>query len=79
VTHGRDTDEPIGDQVPVADAVDQRRAVDENRELSEDVQPTELDEIAAEEQVPEDANPADWQDQLTSAETGVDEWDADAE
>jgi hypothetical protein len=75
VTHGRETDEPIGDQVPVADAVDQRRAVDESPELSEDFQPTEASEIAAEE-APDDANPADWQEQLTSAET-PDDWDID--
>jgi hypothetical protein len=77
VTHGRDSDEPIDDQVPVADAVDQRRPVGESEELSEDFQPTEASEIAAEGEAPEDANPADWQDQLTSADIGVDEWDAD--
>jgi hypothetical protein len=76
VTHGRDTDEPIGDQVPVADAVEQRLPVGEPRELSEDFQPTETSEIAAQAAPPDEANPADWQEQLTSAETDAD-WDAD--
>jgi hypothetical protein len=79
VTHGRDTDEPIEDaEVPVADAVDQRLTVDESRELSEDFQPTETSEIAAQSEPPDDANPADWQEQLTSAETDTD-WEGDVE
>ena len=75
--HGRESDEPIGDQVPIADAVDQRLAVDETRELSENFEPTEVSEIAAEGTPPEDANPADWQEQLTSADTGAGDWDSD--
>lgn len=81
VTSGRDSDEPIGDQVPVADAVEQRRPVGEPQELSEDFQPTEVSEIADEAEAPEDANPADWQEQITSAGTdgGFDDWDAEAD
>ena len=79
MTHGRDADEPIADpEVPLADAVEQRLPVDESRELSEDFQPTETSEIAAESQPPDDANPADWQEQLTSAETELD-WEPDVE
>jgi hypothetical protein len=70
-------DEPLGDpEVPIADAVDQRRSVGEQRELSEDFQPTETSEIAAAAAPPDEANPADWQEQLTSAET---DWDDDVE
>jgi hypothetical protein len=77
VTYGRDADEPIGEDVPVADAVEQRRTVGETPELSEDLQPTELDQIAAEKKAPEDVDPADWQEQWTSADTGADDWDRD--
>jgi hypothetical protein len=79
VTSGRNAEEPIDDQVPVADAVEQRHPVGETRELSEDFQPTEASQLAAEAQAPDDANPADWQEQLTSAETDADfdEWDPD--
>jgi hypothetical protein len=76
VTYGRDIDEPIGDQVPVEDAVQQRLPVSETRELSEDFQPTELDEIAVQDEAPDDANLADWQEQRTSADI-PDEWDGD--
>ncbi|MBV8929806.1 MAG: hypothetical protein JO152_11845 [Mycobacteriaceae bacterium] len=75
MTQGRDADEPIEDQVPVPDAVEQRLPVGESRELSEDFQPTETSEIAAKGEPPADANPADWQEQLTSADTDMD-WDA---
>ena len=77
MTHGG-ADEPFDDQVPVPDAVEQRLPVGEPRELSEDFQPTETSEIAAHAEPPVDANPADWQEQLTSAESDMD-WDADAE
>ena len=36
-----------------------------------------MSEIAAEGTPPEDANPADWQEQLTSADTGAGDWDSD--
>ncbi|HZA12031.1 hypothetical protein [Mycobacterium sp.] len=78
MTSGRETDEPIDDQVPVADAVEQRRPVGETQELSEDFQPTEVSELAAGAEAPDEANPADWQEQLTSAETDMD-WDADVD
>jgi len=68
-------DEPIDDQVPVADAVEQRHQVGEEPPLSEHVEPTEVNEIAARD-LPEDADPADWQDQQTIATTD-DEWDSD--
>ena len=77
VTSGRDSEEPIGEEVPVADAVEQRLSVGETPELSEHFQPTELDEIAAEAKAPEDVNPADWQEQWTSADNRSDEWDGD--
>ena len=79
VTHGRESEEPIDDQVPVPDAVEQRLTVGETPELSEDFEPTEASEIAAEGAAPMDANPADWQEQLTSADTGDEDWDADIE
>jgi hypothetical protein len=75
VTLGPDSDEPIGEEVPVADAVQQRLPVGESRELSEDFAPTEASEIAAEAPPPSEVDPADWQEQLTSAETGDDDWD----
>jgi hypothetical protein len=68
-------DEPIDDQVPVADAVEQRQEVGETPPLSEDFEPTELNEIAAQ-TAPEDADPADWQDQRTTA-ADADVWDSD--
>ncbi len=77
MTFGPDSDEPIGEEVPIADAVEQRMPVGETRELSEDFQPTEASEIAAEAPVPADVDPADWQEQLTSADSGDDDWDAD--
>ena len=73
VTSALTPDEPIGDQVPIADAVDQRRQVSETRGLSEDFEPTEVNEFAAA-GAPEEANPADWQEQLTTA-AGADDWD----
>ena len=73
MTHSPDSDEPIGEEVPIPDAVDQRLAVGETPELSENFQPTEASAIAAETPAPTDVNPADWQEQLTSADTGEDE------
>lgn len=70
-------DEPIDDQVPVADAVEQRLEVGETPPLSEDFEPTEVNEIAAE-TAPEDANPADWQDQRTTA-ASADDWESDTD
>ncbi|HEY7051508.1 MAG TPA: hypothetical protein VH496_05145 [Mycobacterium sp.] len=67
--------DPIDDQVPVNDAVDQRREVGRTPPLAEDFEPTEVNEIAGE-VAPEDVDPADWQDQLTSA-ADSDDWDAD--
>lgn len=68
-------DEPIDEDVPIADAVEQRVEVGETPTLSENVEPTEVNEIAAQ-GLPEDADPADWQDQHTAA--GVaDEWDSE--
>jgi hypothetical protein len=69
-------DEPIDDQVPVPDAVEQRLEVGETPRLSEDFEPTEVNEIAAQTAPPEDADPADWQEQRTSA-PDADEWDPD--
>jgi hypothetical protein len=66
VSHGLTPDEPIDDQVPVADAVEQRLPVAETTELSEGFQPTEVSEIA-DEDAPTEVDPADWQEQLTSA------------
>ena len=68
-------DEPIDDQVPVADAVEQRLEVGEEPRLSEHLEPTEVNEIAAQ-GLPDDANPADWQEQQTVAGTD-DDWDSD--
>lgn len=68
------SDEPIDDQVPVPDAVDQRREVGETPPLAEHFVPTEVNEIAAE-GTPPDADPADWQDQHTTAPD--DDWDID--
>ncbi len=73
MTSASTPDEPIDDQVPIADAVEQRRPVSETRGLSEDFEPTEVTELAGSE-APVDANPADWQEQLTSA---ADDWDPD--
>jgi len=75
VTLGPDSDEPIGEEVPIADAVEQRLPVGETRELSEDFQPTEASQIAAGNPAPTDVDPADWQEQLTSADTGDEDWD----
>lgn len=79
VTTGRDSGEPIDDEVPIADAVEQRLPVEETPELSEDFQPTEVSAIVAEAQPPEDANPADWQEQVTSAGTDIVDWDSGVE
>ncbi len=68
-------DEPIDPEVPVADAVDQRLEVGRQPSMSEDFEPTEASEIAAS-PAPEDANPADWQEQRTDADD-ADEWDSD--
>ena len=64
-------DEPIDEEVPVADAVEQRLEVGQTPHLSENVEPTEVNEIFTE-AAPEDANPADWQEQRTTADD--DEW-----
>lgn len=69
-------DEPIDEEVPVADAAEQRLEVGESAPLSENVEPTEVNEIATE-PAPEDANPADWQEQRTTATD--DEWDSGAD
>ena len=63
-------DEPIDEEVPVADAVEQRLEVGQTPHLSENVEPTEVNEIFTE-AAPVDANPADWQEQQTTAD---DEW-----
>ena len=63
-------DEPIDEEVPVADAVEQRLEVGQTPHLSENVEPTEVNEIFAD-AAPEDADPADWQEQRTTAD---DEW-----
>jgi hypothetical protein len=68
-------DEPIDDHVPVADAVEQRLEVGETPPLSEHFAPTEVNEIA-DQSAPEDADPADWQDQRTTA-ADADMWDSD--
>ncbi|MGE5696887.1 MAG: hypothetical protein ACM4D3_17165 [Candidatus Sericytochromatia bacterium] len=68
-------DEPIDADVPIADAVDQRHEVDETPSLSENFEPTAVHDIAAE-PAPEDANPADWQEQRTGAADG---WDPDVD
>ena len=78
MTYGGQSDEPIGEEVPLADAVEQRLPVGETPELSEDLQPTELDRIATQESAPQDVNPADWQDQRTSAGIAAEEeWDGE--
>jgi hypothetical protein len=68
VTPSHETDPgggPIGDaEVPVADAIEQRRTVGEP-----------VEEIGAQGAPPDEANPADWQEQLTIADTDPD-WDA---
>jgi hypothetical protein len=71
----RTPDEPIDEDVPLADAVEQRLEVDETPSLSENFEPTAVSEIAAE-AMPEDANPADWQEQRTAASDG---WDPDVD
>jgi len=45
--------------------------------LSEDFQPTEASAIAADTPAPTDVDPADWQEQLTSADYGDEDWDDD--
>ena len=72
VTLGPDSDEPVGEEVPIADAVEQRLPVGETRELSEVFQPTEASAIASEAPAPADVHPGDWQERLTSADTGED-------
>jgi len=67
-------DEPIDAEVPTADAVEQRAEVGETPRLSERLEPTEVNEIA-EQGPPQDADPADWQEQHTTAAT-ADEWDS---
>ncbi|MBV9514838.1 MAG: hypothetical protein JO280_12480 [Mycobacteriaceae bacterium] len=68
------SDEPIDGEVPVADAVEQRLEVGHNSPLSENFEPTEVNEIGAE-SAPPDADPADWQEQRTTANET--EWDPD--
>lgn len=77
MTYGRETEEPFDDQVPIPDAVEQRQVVGEPGDLSEDFEPTEASRIAAEEIAPVDVDPADWQDQQTSAETATEDWQGD--
>jgi hypothetical protein len=67
-------DEPIDGEVPVADAFEQRLEVGETPPLSENFEPTEVNEMARE-GAPEDADPADWQEQRTTADTHA--WDSD--
>ena len=69
-------DDPIDEETPVADAVEQRLEVGRTPSLSEDFEPTEVSEIAS--IPPEDANPADWQEQHTTADD-ADEWDVDVD
>jgi len=71
VTSQLTPDEPIDEEVPVADAVEQRLEVGQTPNLSENVEPTEVNEIATE-TVPEDADLADWQEQHTTA--ADDDW-----
>lgn len=66
-------DDPIDEEVPVADAVEQRLEVGDAPSLAEDFEPTEVSEIATE-SAPVDADPADWQEQQTTAPT---DWDPD--
>ncbi len=73
--HPRESDAPIDDQVPIPDAIEQRLPVGPTPELSEDFQPTEVSEIGG--HAPDEANPADWQEQLTSADAGDEQWDPD--
>jgi hypothetical protein len=68
-------DEPIDADVPLADAVEQQQEVDETPSLSENFEPTTVNEIATE-AAPDDANPADWQEQRTGAADG---WDPDVD
>jgi hypothetical protein len=68
-------DEPIDEDVPIADAVEQRVEVGETPSLSENLEPTEVNEIAAQ-GLPEDVDPADWQEQHTTA-TADGEWDSE--
>ncbi|MFZ0832822.1 MAG: hypothetical protein WAM92_07015 [Mycobacterium sp.] len=68
-------DDPIDEEIPVADAVEQRLEVGRTSSLSEDFEPTEVSEIASA-IPPEDANPADWQEQHTTADD-AEVWDED--
>ena len=68
-------EDPIDEEVPVADAVEQRLEVGESPVLSENFEPTEVNEIGAD-AAPADANPADWQEQRTTAASG-DDWEND--
>ena len=69
------TPTPIDEEVPIADAVEQSVEVGETPSLSENLEPTEVNEIAAQ-GLPEDADPADWQEQHTTA-SAADEWDSE--
>ena len=75
MAYDRTPDEPIDEDVPLADAVEQQHEVDETPSLSENFEPTAVNEIASE-VAPEDANPADWQEQRTAAAEG---WDPDVD
>jgi hypothetical protein len=68
-------EKPIDEDVPIADAVEQRLEVGETPSLSETLQPTAINEMAAE-SAPYDADPADWQEQRTRAADG---WDPDVD
>lgn len=67
--------EPIDEEVPAADAFEQQLEVGESPSMSENFEPTQASEIAVE-PMPEDANPADWQEQRTTALDDED-WDVD--
>jgi hypothetical protein len=69
--------EPIDDQVPEADAAEQRSEVGETAPLSENFAPTEVSEMSSE-GAPLDADPADWQEQHTTA-ADADAWETDAD
>jgi hypothetical protein len=73
VAHDRTPDEPIDWEVPTADAAEQRREIIETPPLSENVEPTQF----ATEPLPEDADPADWQEQQTTVDD--EDWDIDTD
>ncbi|MDT5091117.1 MAG: hypothetical protein QOH60_480 [Mycobacterium sp.] len=68
-------DEPIGDEVPVADAMEQRLEVGDTADLPETFEPTEANEFAST-GAPVDVDPADWQEQQTTASG---DWDLEVD